>query len=46
MSIGLNVLGLPQPDVTALIDWLIAAKSPYLLVMDSHELEQRFAYAV
>lgn len=44
--ISLNVLPQPAIDTAALLEWVAAAKSPYLLVMDSHELEQRFAYAV
>lgn len=41
--IGLNVLGLPAPDVTGLIDWLIAAKPPYTLVMDNPDIATRAA---
>ena len=43
MSVGLNVLGLPVPAVTPLIDWLTTARPPYCLIMDNHELAQRAA---
>ena len=44
--ISLNVLAQPAIDTAALLAWVEKAKPPLLLVMDSHELEKRFAYAV
>jgi hypothetical protein len=41
--IGLNVLGMPQPDIPALIDWLVTAKPRYTVVMDSADIATRAA---
>lgn len=43
MPISVNILGMPQPDIPALIDWLIAAKPRYALVMDSTDVAARVA---
>lgn len=41
--ISLNVLGMPPPNVTELIDWLTDAKPRYTLVMDNLDLAARVA---
>ena len=41
MSISLNVLGLPQPDIPALLAWVAKARPPVLLVMDEIEVGRR-----
>lgn len=45
MSISLNVLGLPTPDVPALLAWVAKAKPPYLLVMDEVDIGRRVQMA-
>lgn len=41
MTISLNVLAQPAIDTAALLDWVAAAKPPYLLVMDEIEVGRR-----
>lgn len=41
--ISLNVLGMPPPNVSELIDWLTLAKPKYALVMDNLDLAARVA---
>jgi hypothetical protein len=43
VSISLNVLGMPQPDVPALIQWLTTARPGYAVVMDSTDIATRVA---
>ena len=43
MPISLNILGLPVPDVPALLDWCAAAKPPYIVVMDSPDIATRIS---
>jgi len=43
LSISLNVLAQPAIDTAALLDWVAAAKPPYLLVMDEIEIGRRVA---
>lgn len=41
MSISLNVLGMPTPDIPALLAWVAQAKPPLLLVMDEIDIGRR-----
>jgi hypothetical protein len=41
--ISLNVLGLPAPAITPLLDWVAAARPDYTLVMDNSDLAARTA---
>ena len=41
MPISLNVLGMPQPDVTQLLNWIAAARPKFVLVMDNADLATR-----
>ena len=43
MPISLNILGLPVPDVPALLDWCAADKPPYIVVMDSPDIANRIS---
>jgi hypothetical protein len=45
MAISLNVLGLPVPDVPALVAWCVVARPPYALVMDNLEIAGRIRMA-
>jgi hypothetical protein len=45
MSISINVLGLPVPDVPALVAWILAARPAYAVVMDSVDIATRIRMA-
>jgi hypothetical protein len=45
VAISLNVLGLPVPDVPALVAWCVVARPPYALVMDNLEIAGRIRMA-
>jgi hypothetical protein len=45
MPISLNVLGLPVPDVPALVAWCVVARPPYALVMDNLDIAGRIRMA-
>lgn len=41
MPVSLNILGMPQPDVTQLLNWIAAARPKFVLVMDNPDLATR-----
>jgi hypothetical protein len=45
VAISLNVLGLPVPDVPALVAWCVVARPPYALVMDNLDIAGRIRMA-
>jgi hypothetical protein len=45
VAISLNVLGLPVPDVPALVTWCVQARPPYALVMDNLDIAGRIRMA-
>jgi hypothetical protein len=45
VAVSLNVLGLPVPDVPALVAWCVVARPPYALVMDNLEIAGRIRMA-
>jgi hypothetical protein len=45
VAISLNVLGLPVPDVPALVTWCVVARPRYALVMDNLDIAGRIRMA-
>jgi hypothetical protein len=43
--ISVNVLAMPQPDVSALVDWCVKARPPYAVVMDGADIATRIGMA-
>jgi hypothetical protein len=41
VGISLNVLGLPQPNIGGLLDWIAVARPSYVVVMDSPDIATR-----